>query len=117
VVCLQHTLQHLSRLSNAALTEDACARLASGQQPAPRAVQEAGEERLSEDQYQVLTAQSSELAARLRPLNLKGGRRRAPHDAAGGLQHTFMLTCLSCALWPPLTVQKPAGVMRFLRMP
>lgn len=84
--CLQHTLRHLSRLSNAMLSEDACASVASGQQPMPEEgdAQQLNREQegLNPEALVTAAARDGELAARLPRLKLKSLRNAARDTAA-----------------------------------
>lgn len=76
---LQHTLRHLSRLSNTRLSEDACACLATGELP-PSMVSSppsSDQKLLTEEEHAELASQSRTLAARLPKINLGIPKRRA----------------------------------------
>lgn len=94
-VLLQHTLRHLSRLSNAMLSEDACASVASGQQPKAESgdAQQLGEERSPEEAALSVAEQDGEIAARLPRLKLKSGLRMAagPVATAGDCKLSIVL--------------------------
>lgn len=75
-LCLQHTLKHLSRLSNTVLSEDACACLATGELPPGMAEPSSEQKQLTEEEHAELASESLELAARLPKINLGTPKRR-----------------------------------------
>ena len=82
-LCLQHTLKHLSRLSNTVLSEDACACLATGELPPGMAEPSSEQKQLTEEEHAELASESQELAARLPKINLgttKEADRCPAHD-------------------------------------
>lgn len=87
VLLLQHTLKHLSRLSNTVLSEAVCACLATGELP-PGMVRPPSPElkQLSEEEHAELASQSQELAARLPKLNLGTPKKRT--GALSCISHT-----------------------------
>lgn len=98
VGALQHTLRHLSRLSNTLLTEDACADLAAGGTAVGGTIAEVAstEEQPSEAplqgaQYEEAAAVSANVAVRLPRLNLASPLR--PHSAPGAATCKFLHIC------------------------
>ena len=87
-LCLQHTLKHLSRLSNTVLSEDACACLATGELPPGMAEPSSEQKQLTEEEHAELASESQELAARLPKINLGTPKRRT------GAQ-SMILRCIS----------------------
>lgn len=98
---VQHTLRHLSRLSNTMLTEDACAGHAAGHSAAetvPEEEESPHEVPLQGAQYEEAAALSSDLAARLPRLNLAAARHRQP--PTGYLALITSCPCGRCATHP-----------------
>jgi hypothetical protein len=82
-VFMQHTLRHLSRLSNTVLSEDACACLATGELPPGVAGAPPSQPRLlTDEEHAELATQSRALAARLPKLNLGTPKRRSQRAGA-----------------------------------
>ena len=90
---LQHTLRHLSRLSNTRLSEDACACLATGELPPSMAGPLSSDPKLlTEEEHAELASQSQTLAARLPKINLGIPKRRA--QRAGRVVQDFSMASL-----------------------
>lgn len=97
---MQHTLRHLSRLSNTELTEDACACLATGELPPGMAGPASPEEQkqLTEEEHAELASQSQELALKLPKINLGIPKRIYPRGGVDLISHIH-------ALYPNAPVQ------------
>ena len=105
---LQHTLKHLSRLSNTVLAEAACACLATGELPPGMATPPSPElKQLSEEEHAELASQSQQLAARLPKINLGTPKKRT-----GDL--LWILTVYQVITWSINYCSRPSGHARCL---